>query len=128
VNPKFLNLAEVLEVHNDQIDRYGGSFGVRDMGLLRSALAMPAASFGGSFLHTDLFDMAAAYLFHIVQNHPFVDGNKRTGAVAALVFLNLNDIEIDADEDGFEKMVLDVAASRADKSTVAGFFREYAHP
>jgi death on curing protein len=127
VNPKFLNLAEVLAIHNDQIDRYGGSFGVRDMGLLHSALAIPAASFGGSFLHNDLFEMAAAYLFHIVQNHPFVDGNKRTGAVAALVFLSLNDIEIDADEDSFEKMVLDVAASRADKSTVAGLFREYAH-
>jgi death-on-curing protein len=127
VDPEFLNLAEVLEIHNDQIDRYGGSFGVRDMGLLRSALAMPAGSFRGSFLHADLFEMAAAYLFHIVQNHPFVDGNKRTGAVAALVFLSLNDIEIDADEDSFEKMVLDVAASRADKTTVAGFFREYAH-
>ena len=127
MSSEFLNLAEVLEIHRDQIERYGGSSGIRDMGLLQSALAMPAVSFGGSFLHADLFEMAAAYLFHIVLNHPFIDGNKRTGAVAALVFLSLNAIEIDADEDEFEKMVLDVATGQADKSAVAEFFRRHAH-
>lgn len=127
MNPELLTLAEVLEIHGDQIHRYGGSSGIRDMGLLQSAIAMPAASFGGSFLHTDIFEMAAAYLFHIVRNHPFVDGNKRTGAVAALVFLSLNDIEIDAGEDSFEKMVLDVATSQADKRAVAELFREHAN-
>lgn len=127
MNPEFLNLAEVLEIHRDQIDRYGGSSGIRDMGLLQSALATPAAYFGGSFLYVDLFEMAAAYLFHIVRNHPFVDGNKRTGAVAALIFLSLNDIEIEADEDSFEKMVLTVAAGQADKRAVTEFFREHAH-
>jgi len=96
-NPIFLSLGEVLEIHRDQIDRYGGHPGIRDIGLLQSALAMPAAGFGGRFLHTDLFEMAAAYLFHITQNHPFVDGNKRTGAVASLVFLSLNGVEIKAD-------------------------------
>ncbi len=125
MNPEFLSLAEVIEIHRDQIDRYGGSPGIRDMGLLLSALAVPAATFGGSFLHTDLFEMAAAYLFHIVRNHPFVDGNKRTGAVAALVFFSLNDIEIEADEDSFEKMVLAVTASLADKRAVTAFFREH---
>lgn len=97
------------------------------MGLLLSALAVPAVTFGGSFLHADLFEMAAAYLFHIVRNHPFSDGNKRTGAVAALVFFSLNDIEIEADEDSFEKMVLAVAADQADKGAVTEFFREHAH-
>jgi death-on-curing protein len=95
------------------------------MGLLLSALAVPGDTFGGSFLHADLFEMAAAYLFHIVRNHPFIDGNKRTGAVAALVFFSLNDIEIEADEDSFEKMVLAVAASQADKRAVTEFFREH---
>lgn len=127
MNPEFLNLAEVLEIHKDQIDRYGGSSGIRDMGLLLSALAIPAATFGGSFLHADVLEMAAAYLFHIVRNHPFVDGNKRTGAVSALVFLSLNGIEIDADEDGFEKMVLAVAAGQADKLTVTEFLRGHAN-
>ncbi len=126
MNPVFLSLGEVLEIHRDQIERYGGDPGIRDLGLLQSALAMPAAGFGGRYLHSDLFEMAAAYLFHIVQNHPFVDGNKRTGAVAALVFLSLNDIEIDADEEEFESMVLSVAQGRADKAAVAEFFRKHA--
>lgn len=82
---------------------------------------MPAAGFGGRYVHTDLYEMASAYLFHIVQNHPFVDGNKRTGAVAALVFLALNGIEIDADEEALEKMVLAVADSQAGKSTAGEF-------
>ena len=76
MSPIFLGLDEVIEIHRDQIERYGGHPGVRDMGLLQSAIAMPQASHGGKYLHADLFEMAAAYLFHIVQNHPFVDANK----------------------------------------------------
>jgi len=109
MTPDFLSFAEVLEIHRDQIERYGGKTGIRDLGLLQSALAMPAAGFGGRYLHGDLFEMAAAYLFHIVRNHPFVDGNKRTGAVAALVFLSLNGMEIEASEDIFEQTVRAVA-------------------
>lgn len=75
------------EIHQDQIVRYGGQPGTRDLVLLNSALAMPAATFGDVYLHTSLFEMAAAYLFHLVQNHPFNDGNKRTGAVTAIIFL-----------------------------------------
>jgi death-on-curing protein len=123
VNPTFLSLAEVLEIHRDQIKRYGGAPGIRDLGLLQSAIAMPEAGFGGRFLHTDLYEMAAVYLFHIVQNHPFIDGNKRTGAVAALVFLALNDVVISAEKDAFERIVSAVARGEADKATVAEFFR-----
>lgn len=90
----FLTLAEVIEIHTDQIQRYGGSDGVRDMSLLSSAVAMPYASFSGSFLHSGIYEMAAAYAFHICQNHPFVDGNKRTALASALVFLELNRISI----------------------------------
>src|SRR6185369_192349 len=96
MRPEFLTLDEVLEIHRDQIVRYGGSMGVRDMGLLQSALAQPQATFERQFLHHDIFEMAAAYLFHIVQNHPFIDGNKRVGVAAALVFLLLNDCDIKA--------------------------------
>ena len=124
-NPIFLSLSEVLEIHRDQIDRYGGDLGIRDLGLLQSALAMPAAGFGGRYLHTNLFDMAAAYLFHLTQNHPFVDGNKRTGAIAALVFLSLNGIEIEASEKSFEKTVMAVAEGKLEKSGVAEYFRKY---
>ena len=85
MNPVFLELHEILEIHRDQIERYGGDPGVRDLELLKSAVAMPMAGVREKYLHGDLFEMAAAYLYHIVQNHPFVDGNKRTGLVAALV-------------------------------------------
>jgi death-on-curing protein len=125
-DPVFLTLGEVIEIHRDQIERYGGDPGLRDLCLLQSAMAMPAAGFGGRYLHTDLFEMAAAYLFHITQNHPFFDGNKRTGAVASLVFLSFNDIEIEADEEEFERIVLGVAQGKIDKATVTEFFRKNA--
>jgi len=123
-DPVFLTLGEVIDIHRDQIERYGGDPGLRDLYLLQSAMAMPAAGFGGRYIHTDLFEMAAAYLFHITQNHPFIDGNKRTGAVASLVFLSLNDVEIEADEKEFEKFVLGVAEGKIEKAAVAEFFRK----
>jgi death-on-curing protein len=84
---------------------------------------MPQASFGGAYLHADLFEMAAAYLYHIVQNHAFVDGNKRVGAAAAIVFLALNDVVIRADEDGLVAMTLRVATGECGKHDIAAFFR-----
>ncbi|MCI0641163.1 MAG: type II toxin-antitoxin system death-on-curing family toxin [Gemmataceae bacterium] len=126
MNPSFLTLEEVLQIHRDQIARYGGSAGVRDMGLLQSALAQPRATFGGQFLHADLFEMAAAYLFHLVQNHAFVDGNKRAGAVASLVFLTMNDQDIGMTNDELETLVLSVAEGKTAKDAIANFFREHA--
>lgn len=126
IEPVFLGLDEVIEIHGDQIKRYGGHPGVRDIELLKSAIAMPAAGLGGDYLHTDIYEMAAAYLFHIVRNHPFIDGNKRTGAVASVVFLMMNGIELHADEDSFEKMVRSAAEGKSDKAAVARFFRKYA--
>jgi death-on-curing protein len=121
--PVFLTLAEVLEIHQDQLHRYGGRSGIRDLDLLKSALAMPQAGMGDEYFHADIVEMAAAYLFHIVRNHPFVDGNKRTGTVAALVFLVLNGIEIEAEETEFEHLVMRVAEGRADKTDIAAFLR-----
>lgn len=123
--PFFLGLDEVFEIHRDQIERYGGHSGIRDMELLQSAVAMPAAGFGEDYLHADIHEMAAAYLFHIVRNHPFVDGNKRTGAVAALVFLIMNGIELHASEDSLEKIVRSVANGKMDKAGVSAFFRKH---
>jgi death-on-curing protein len=124
----FLRLAEVVAIHRDQISRYGGSTGVRDWGLLRSALAMPAATFGGRYLQSDICEMAAAYLFHIVSNHPFVDGNKRVGAVAADVFLTLNDLRLTATSDDYADLVLAVARGETSKSALAEFFRAHTVP
>ena len=84
---------------------------------------MPAASFGGQCLHSDVFEMAAAYLFHLVQNHSFIDGNKRVGAVAADVFLALNDVRLVATEDDYAELVLSVARGETSKSSTAEFFR-----
>jgi death-on-curing protein len=86
-NPIFLEFDEVLEMHEELIERYGGIKGIRDQGMLQSALAQPTSGFGDDYFHKDLWEMAAAYLYHVVKNHPFIDGNKRTGAVCALAFL-----------------------------------------
>ena len=123
MEPTFLTVDEVVAIHRDQIARYGGLDGVRDWGLLQSASAMPAATFGGQFLHGDLCEMAAAYLFHIVQNHPFIDGNKRVGAVVAYVFLALNKVRLTAENDAYADLVLSVARGETPKSAVAEFFR-----
>jgi len=125
--PLFLDMDRVMRTHLSLIERYGGMEGVRDVGLLNSALATPQASFGGQFLHKDMFEMAAAYLYHIVQNHPFIDGNKRTGAATAIIFLALNDVEIEADEKGLADLTIAVARGELDKTQIAEFFRKLAH-
>ncbi len=123
MEPLFLTLSEVVAIHRDQIAHYGGSQGVRDWGLLQSAVAMPAAAFGGQYLHGDLCEMAAAYLFHLVQNHPFVDGNKRAGAATTDVFLAMNGAELVADQNDYAELVLSVACGETSKSAVAEFLR-----
>jgi death-on-curing protein len=110
MEPEFLTLDEVLEIHEEQIERYGGSHGLRDAGGLESAVAMPQATFGGEFLHTSIPAMAAAYLFHLCQNHAFIDGNKRVGANAAVTFLWMNGWNPTFGEDEFADLVLSVAA------------------
>lgn len=124
--PLFLTFDEVLALHADQLGRYGGEAGLLDPGLLSSALATPRATFGGDFLHPTLPEMAAAYLFHVCQNHPFLDGNKRTALAACLAFLWLNDLEIVADPDELTELVLGVARGEVAKAEVAVFLRAHA--
>lgn len=126
MGPTFLSLADVVRIHVDQVERYGGWAGIRDPGLLQSALAMPRASFGGEWLHRDLYEMAAAYAFHLCQNHPFVDGNKRTALACALVFLELNGISIEDPEDPEARLydaMMAVASGSLDKLGLAGVLR-----
>jgi len=125
-SPEFLDLEDVLELHALQLARYGGADGLRDRGLLESALAQPQATFDGAFVHDGLFVMAAAYLFHIVQNHAFVDGNKRTGLLAALVFLDLNGISITHGSPGLYELTLGVAEGRVTKTAAAETLRRIA--
>jgi death-on-curing protein len=117
---------EVLAIHAHLVERYGGSLGIRDRGLLESALAMPAASFSGEDLHPTLNEKAAAYLFHIVKNHPFVDGNKRVGLAVTLTFLRFNGVRIHATDDALVELVLGVARGRCGKAEVAVFLRRHA--
>ena len=124
----FLTLDEALAIHAHQIARYGGRLGLRDRGLLESALAMPAATFAGEELHPSLEEQAAAYLFHLVKNHPFVDGNKRVGLACSLVFLRMNGLRVRATDDDLVDVVMGVAEGRRSKADVAVFFRDRSKP
>jgi len=115
----FLTVEHVIALHQRQLDRFGGGAGLRDRGLLESAVAQPQASFGGEFAHDGLFAMAAAYLFHLVSNHPFVDGNKRAGLLAATTFLHLNGIRVLHGSEALYALTMSVAESHIDKAAVA---------
>ena len=127
MTPDFLSLEDVLALHAMQLARYGGGAGMRDQGLLESALAQPAATFDGQLIHEDLLAMAAAYLFHIVSNHPFVDGNKRTGLLSALVFLDLNGFAFEHGSEALYELTMAVAEGRVDKAYVTKELRRIAH-
>ena len=109
MTPIFLSLADVIALHREIVDRYGGDVGVLDPGRLEAAVAQPAMSFSGTLLHPHLLDQAAAYLFHLVANHPFCDGNKRIGLLAALVFLERNGATIGGTADAWHDLTLAVA-------------------
>lgn len=105
----------VREIHEEAIARFGGSTGIREMALLESAIAAPQASFGGASPYSDLIEVAAAYLFYLCRNHPFLDGNKRTALGACIVFLRLNGFEPRGDGPEWEELTLAVAASELDR-------------
>jgi death-on-curing protein len=122
---RYLTLGEVVGLHQRLLIQSGGAAGIRDLGLLESALAQTKASFGGVDLHPTLVDKAAALGFSLVANHPFVDGNKRIGHAAMEVFLALNNHEIDASVDEQERLMLDVAAGVVDRSQLARWLTEH---
>ena len=126
MEPLFLTLEEVLAIHENRIRKYGGSSGVRDLGLLQSALGNVEATFAGQFLNETHFEMAAAYLYSICRNHPFLDGNKRTALACALAFLRLNNVRIKSGQDELYDLVIGVAEGRISKAAVAVFFEQHA--
>lgn len=126
--PCFLTLEEVLELHSDQLRLFGGSDGLRDGGALESAVAMPSATFDGSFLHDGPFEMAAAYAFHIAENQPFIDGNKRTALNAALVFLNLNGWNVSDPDMALYDAMIAFATRTLDKRGFARLLQSLAEP
>lgn len=120
----FLSVDDVLLLHTDTIDIDGGSHGVRDHGLLDAAVAMPRQQFGVDYLHEDLSAMAAAYMFHIAQNHPFVDGNKRAAVLSALAFLSVNEMHKLPDPKDLERVTLQIATGEMGKEALTKWFRK----
>lgn len=124
---RFLSVANVLAIHANTIAEEGGSPGLRDPGLLESAIAMPQATFEGAYLHSDLAAMAAAYLFHLCQNHAFVDGNKRAGAFSSVLFLALNGVPDDLlpPETELEQVTLQIACGETTKTETILWFQRF---
>ena len=113
---RYLGAADVLRIHQDTLEHEGGIAGIRDMGLLESAVATPRQELFGVVLHPDLASKAAAYLYHIASNHPFLDGNKRAAAMTALVFLHVNGAQRLPEPGELEEATLAVAAGRMSKA------------
>jgi death on curing protein len=122
---RFLTFGEVLELHRRILHQSGGAAGVRDLGLLESAIAQPRQSFGGQDLYPDVAAKAAAIGFSLIANHPFVDGNKRVGHAALETFLVLNGSELDATVDESERIVLAVAAGQCTRETLTTWVRQH---
>lgn len=122
----FLTLEQVLLIHEDQIEKYGGSHGVRDLGLLESAILRPQTTFGGVDLYESLFDKAAALTHSLLLNHPFVDGNKRTAVVSVLTFLELNGLSISTSNKNLVDFALSVENKKIPIEKIAGWLKKYA--
>lgn len=122
---RFIPNEVVLTIHADLLQQYGGEAGLRDRGLLESALAMPKMTVGGKFAHKTLFDKAAAYGFHVCKNHPFVDGNKRVAFVLMDIFLQKNGWEIVAHEEAAYSMMIDLASGKINKRQLAAWLKEH---
>ncbi len=114
----------VREIHAEAIARFGGSDGVREIALLESALAAPQASFGGKLPYADIAEIAAAYLFYLCKNHPFIDGNKRAALGACIVFLRLNGLEPKSDGPEWEELTLAVASITVDRAETTALLRK----
>lgn len=128
LDPEFMELEDVFELHADSIARYGGDIGVRDRGLIDAAVAVPRQSFGAEYLHKTLFEMAAAYAFHIAESQGFVDGNKRAGLAAATAFLAMNGYDLIEREDRLYAAMIAISARTLDKGGLARVFEECSQP
>ena len=123
-----LNVDIVREIHAEALEKFGGLKGVRDENLLASAVLTPQSSFGGKSPYADIVEVAAAYLFYLCSNHPFLDGNKRTAMMAAIVFLRLKGIETLPDSELWEQLMLEVAASKLDRAATTQRLRKLVKP
>lgn len=128
MEPRWLSIELVLAVHARQLAEHGGLAGVRDRGLLESALARPEQVFAYGGPDTDFAALAASYAFGVARNHPFSDGNKRTTAVACELFLNLNGWELAAEDSEIYPVIMGLAAGEIDEAAFASWLRGRVHP
>src|SRR5690349_19506388 len=119
----FLTLEQVIEIHDALLADHGGLPGIRDLGLLESAVEMPRQQMFGEYLHKSIYAKASAYLFHIVNNHPFYDSNKRTGAFTTILFLEANSIPFLIPDKVYEDFVVEVACGKVSKEHIAHFLK-----
>lgn len=119
---KFLTLNQIIFIHDKLLNLYGGAQGLKDINLLKSAIAQPRATFDGNFLHPSIGEMAAAYVYHLIKNHAFLDGNKRTGIFSAIVFLEKNKFSAKLSQKQFYQIAVDVAMSKISKTDLAQIF------
>lgn len=127
----FISLQEIIEDHFQIIERYGGVHGIRDIGLLASAIEMPKAALYEVELHPSAYDKAAAYMFHLIGNHPFVDGNKRIATASALTFLRQNQYLVRLSQDqscNFEELIVSTAQGNITKLEIAAFLEAVSAP
>jgi death-on-curing protein len=121
----FLTLEDVLALHDELIRRYGGTSGLRDAGLLEAALAMPQAGFGGRYFHEFPHEMGAAYLFYLIRNHAFIDGNKRVALACAILFFKINRVSYSMTEEEVVELTLGAASGQIDKAAITAFFLQH---
>ncbi len=119
--PRFISISQVLDIHQDEINSFGGTSGVRDKGLLDSALAQPQATFGGELLHPTIHEQAAAYLYHLAMNHPFIDGNKRTAFAVMDTFITLNGYSLNLSQEQAYNLVIQVVQKEISKEELSAF-------
>lgn len=122
---KYLTVEQVLFIHSRIIDETGGSHGIRDLGLLQSAVSRPRATFGGKELYHSIFHRAAALMESIIKNHPFIDGNKRTAISSSGIFLEINGYSLKTTQKEFERFTLDVAIGEASVHDAAAWFKKH---
>ncbi|MHC5725337.1 MAG: type II toxin-antitoxin system death-on-curing family toxin [Nostoc sp.] len=119
--PRFISISQVLDIHQDEINSFGGTSGVRDEGLLDSALAQPQATFDGELLHPTIHEQAAAYLYHLAMNHPFIDGNKRTAFAVMDTFITLNAYSLNLSQEQAYNLVIRVVQKEISKEELSAF-------
>lgn len=123
LDPVFLDVDDVVVIHANTIQHEGGLDGLRDGGLLQSAVAMPRQRFDGEYLHRDLAAMAGAYLYHLAMNHAFLDGNKRVASFSCLIFLRANGVQQLPSADDLTRVTLAVAAGEMSKPNLIDWLR-----